>query len=608
MLTVTIALGAWSARSIATDLQTPRDHSQTRYVGSAACTACHPQHRDSWHRTFHRRMTQEASPQAVLGDFVNGSLTYGGVIAQMRLDHDQRPLITFTANGGAQRWQARVERTVGSHRIQQYLARQDDVYVRLPVAWDVENGRWIHMNGAFLTPDPELDPTHATISRADYDRHVTRWNDNCVFCHNVAPNPGLTANGRFQTRTAELGVACEACHGPGDEHVRINRDPLRRYALHLSLMADPTVANPARMSGARSGEVCGRCHGQRKASDIDRVLEHGDTFVPGAALSAHSTPLWRDTTLNGEANVFAPRFWNDGTPRLTAYEYQGLLQSPCAKNGAMTCESCHAMHDSDPDQQLRRDLDHDNDLCTQCHTTLSAAEVASQHSRHATGSPGNQCRACHMPKVVYGLIAARISHRIETPAPADNTQNERPDACTLCHVDRSRAWAIDALTRWRDDRAPTTPIDPSMRAEVATRLFGGDPIERAIAAAALGRDDAPARREERLGWLLDALAEDRYPAVRHIARRSLLQLVGVHGQARDLRPRGSTMRPSLMPPRTALALLRDYDTTELAVDARRQRVDMIARAIGGSDLGSLSREEVEALRSGTQQRDIEIGE
>src|SRR5437867_4685634 len=37
------------------------------YVSSAACRACHPQQYASWHRSFHRTMTQVASPESVRG-------------------------------------------------------------------------------------------------------------------------------------------------------------------------------------------------------------------------------------------------------------------------------------------------------------------------------------------------------------------------------------------------------------------------------------------------------------------------------------------------------------------------------------------------------------
>ena len=39
------------------------------FVGSSACRECHRQQHDSWHATFHRTMTQQATPQTVLAPF-----------------------------------------------------------------------------------------------------------------------------------------------------------------------------------------------------------------------------------------------------------------------------------------------------------------------------------------------------------------------------------------------------------------------------------------------------------------------------------------------------------------------------------------------------------
>ncbi len=97
----------------------------------------------------------------------------------------------------------------------------------------------------------------ARLGGPDYARHVTRWNDNCVFCHNVAPNPGRDeVSGAFRTEVAEMGIACEACHGPGAAHARANADPVRRYVLHLGGHGDPTIVNPSRLvAGARGRSV-----------------------------------------------------------------------------------------------------------------------------------------------------------------------------------------------------------------------------------------------------------------------------------------------------------------------------------------------------------------
>ncbi len=511
---------------IEADLQRPLAVKGQSYVGSNACGQCHPDHHRSWHRTFHRTMTQEAAGSAVVGDFARGAFEYGGVQATMRRDRAGRPVMEFARRGGLERWSAVVERTVGSRRYQQYLAREGDVYYRLPLAWNIEERRWMHMNGAFLTPDPDALEAGAAIERADYDRHVTRWNDNCVYCHNVAPKPGLDpASGRFDTEVAELGIACEACHGPAAEHVARNRDPLRRFTLHLSAVGDPTIANPARLGAARSAQVCGRCHGQRITPDIARVHRTGDTFVPGEDLAVHSEPLWRDSALNGERGVFEARFWPDGTARLTAYEYQGLLQSPCARRGGLTCSSCHGMHEGDPRGQLRLARTGDA-MCTACHDDLASAEQQARHARHPAESEGARCVNCHMPQIVYGLVGAHRSHRIDSPRPGNDPARSHPDACTLCHTDRSRSWAEAA---WRNE--PTGDPTSDVLAENTRLLFAGDPIERALAAAALGREQLGAGKgepEARIGLLADVMRSDSYPAVRAIAWRSLRTLLDAH--------------------------------------------------------------------------------
>src|SRR5690606_5173173 len=50
------------------------------------------------------------------------------------------------------------------------------------------------------------------------------WNHNCADCHStlVERRYDVTQD-TFDTRWAELSVGCEACHGPGAEHVRTAR-------------------------------------------------------------------------------------------------------------------------------------------------------------------------------------------------------------------------------------------------------------------------------------------------------------------------------------------------------------------------------------------------
>lgn len=552
VVAVLVALCAGLRRSVAGDLATPRDLHEIAFVGSAQCRRCHADHYASWHDTFHRTMTQEA--EAAVGDFDGGRAAYFGWRAEMTREAEGLTITTTAPDGASER--VRVDRTVGSHRYQQYLAREGDEWFRLPWAWHVEERRWFHMNGAFLTPDPELASGHAR--REDHERHVTRWNDNCVFCHNVAPNPGRVGarfdtpnfeTPRFETTVAELGVACEACHGPGAEHARVNALPWRRYALHLGDDADPSIVSPARLTPSRSADVCGRCHGQRLTDDIDHVMRHGDEFVPGEDLARYSEPLWGDTTLGGEA-VFGARFWADRTPRLTAYEYQGWLQSACTQGGELTCTTCHGMHDGDPSGQLRPEAEGDG-ACNDCHA------MGQDHTRHDTPVP---CVDCHMPRVVYGVLDAHRSHRIDSPRPSP----ARPGACALCHLDMSRDALDRVLAEWSGQEW-TGRASPSAMPIGWELAFGGDPIERAIAAVAYGR----AQPEDADEVLAAMYRTDRYPAVRILAARARRAL-GV-----DFAPdpfatasaRAAQAPPTGTPP-------------EEIIDALRARADGVAIEIG----------------------------
>ena len=82
-----LAVGA-ALHSLAGELGRERDLHDADYAGSGECARCHPDHYASWHRTFHRRMTQEATPQSVIGDFDGAQLEYFGWTVRLRRDDD----------------------------------------------------------------------------------------------------------------------------------------------------------------------------------------------------------------------------------------------------------------------------------------------------------------------------------------------------------------------------------------------------------------------------------------------------------------------------------------------------------------------------------------
>jgi len=540
LLTTAVAgVAWWTPRAYEADLATPFAHREAPWAGSASCRSCHPDHHASWQRTFHRTMTQQADRHSVAGAFDGQPVTYQGVTVRPRRQGDDYYFEIDDPQGGNSR--LLIERTVGSRRYQQYLARLPDGgdnYYRLPLLWHLEDRRWVHMNGVFLGPDG-----------LDFSTHLVIWDQNCIFCHNTGPVPGIenwqqmiegqrrgaqidsARAARYRSSVAELGIACESCHAPADEHARRNRNPLRRYLLHLGGAADPTVVNPARLDPQSSADICGQCHGQRLFTPQAKLVEAlhlGPSYRAGERLSSHVEPLRLDSPIprGVDPDLYRRRFWQDGTPRLTAFEYQGLMQSACFKRGGLTCISCHSMHGGDIRGQIEPAM-RGATACASCHPAITADPAT--HSRHQASGSGSSCYACHLPRMVYGIMEIHRSHRIEIPDPAAAAAAHRPDPCTSCHLDRSRQWAVENTGRLWNSARPTLEPRAGVAAtavESLTALHTGDPVERAVAARLAGRNDSPLGAPSRaflVPHLLLALT-DEYPAVRRFAHHSLRAL------------------------------------------------------------------------------------
>ncbi|KFE72159.1 cytochrome c3 family protein [Hyalangium minutum] len=524
----------------AAEVRTPVELSPVPYSGSASCRPCHPDHYESWRRTFHRTMTQEATSEAVQGDFSGVSFTYAGVTSRFFRDGERYVIETLDGEGRLRRQE--VARTVGSRRVQQYLVREADRYMRLPVAWDIEARRWFHLAGGFLDPDG-----------TDFNAHRALWNANCIFCHNVKARPGYDwQRKQFDSHVAELGIACEACHGPGETHVSRNAFPVRRYYLHYSGKVDPSIVNPARLEPLQRIQVCGHCHGQRMPSPVERIrefLSQGDPYTAGDNLSSYTRPLYKESHLEG-VDV-ALRFWGDGTPRLTAYEYQGLLMSKDFQKGGLTCQHCHSMHGGDPKGMITEEK-RGPAACQECHPSIVAK--AAEHSRHREGSTGTDCYACHMPKMAYGIMRIHPTHRIQVPDPSRAWRHEMPEACTLCHTDRSVKWAAQNLKQQQGQPAPELPTDSSFEvAESVRTLLSGDVVQRAVAATALGEKrsatGSPLARLWAVPFLLQGM-EDDYASIRRMSWLSLETLVGRAGEVKPAVATSAAQLPRFAPQAT----------------------------------------------------------
>ena len=485
------------------------------YASSDPCRACHPVEYATWHRSFHRTMTQTATASAVRAPFAGETLVADdGRRYHLRRSGDE--LWVDISGVGARR----IGMMTGSHHMQAFWipGGRGNEQIEFPFTYLFDDRRWVSRRDVFL------------VGR-EYDKSPSIWNRICVECHVTAGQPRVDASsGVPESRAAELGIACEACHGPAAAHVAANANPLRRETLHASGGADPTIVNPSRLSAARSSEVCGQCHGI--ACPPDGWMQDGIGYRPGQPLAARKQ-LLELASLRASAcrqqieadQSFAPsRYWSDGMVRISGREYNGLVESPCHQHGTMTCLSCHSMHDSDPDWQLARDRD-GNGACTQCHRALG--DQLEAHTHHTAGSTGSTCYNCHMPHTTHGLLRAMRSHQVSVPRVQATLDTGRPNACNLCHLDRTLAWTAAALTRWYGTPAPHLTDEQRTIAASVLDVARGDAGVRAVTAWSLGWPAAQAASAR--DWMAPLLIEllgDEYAAVRYVAYRSLRTLPG----------------------------------------------------------------------------------
>ena len=536
----------------------PAQVAESDFATSATCQACHPAEYGTWHRSYHRTMTQAATPEAVLGDFDEVLLENRGF--EWRLERRGRefwvrmpdpvwfeqPYWLMQALDPA--WpdtppmmEARVVMTTGSHHMQNYWTRRPGAdegslgpdtgaLLQLPWVWLIDESRWVPNQDSFIAP--------ASGSLGG----IATWNANCSQCHSVATEP-RTSEGydEFETRSVELGIACEACHGPGERHVSNYQSPVRRYLRYVRDLTgdapDPTIVNPEKLEQRRSAEVCGQCHSFGAWRDEEGYRSQGIPFRPGQELDEHRS-VFRYTQFRQDAQLreileadpaaLESRFWADGTIRVTGREYNGLLEDVHFTESELTCLTCHSMHEYDaPDVQLHSGTSGD-ESCLGCHGDY--ADDVSAHTRHEVGSSGSQCMNCHMPHTTYGLFSAIRSHRIDSPNVLTSVYGGRPNACNLCHLDQTLEWSGRYLSEWYGQAQ--VPMDQDERSIAAAVLWTlkGDAAQRTVLAWHMGW--RPAREASGDGWLAPYLAQlltDSYSATRQVAFRSISRLPGFQG-------------------------------------------------------------------------------
>ena len=338
------------------------------------------------------------------------------------------------------RWSGRQARdyeikyTFGVAPLQQYLIELPGGRMQaLGIAWDSrpkEKGgqRWFH-----LYPGQNIkagDPLHWTGIGQN-------WNYQCAECHSTNLRKNFdAATGTFKTTWSELNVSCEACHGPGSNHVAWAK---RKAPTGRRSTVRARACRSRSTSAAASTWVPDRRDRQRGAASLART-SRGNRHV--RAVPRPRGPAHRRLRARQAAGRFAP----DGDARRGPV----LERRPDARRGVQLGfvraepdvrrgrhvlglpRSAHA-------EAARRD---GNAVCAQCHQPAKYDVAA--HTHHAEGTPGAACVACHMPTTTYMVVDPRHDHSLRIPRPDLSAKLGTPNACNQCHAN-----AVVAMGRGR---------------------------------------------------------------------------------------------------------------------------------------------------------------
>ncbi len=397
------------------------------YTGSESCTECHRDAAEAWSGSHHALAWTEPGPETVAGDFDDAEFEHHGVITRFRRDGDAYLIETEDADGARGTWTVV---GVGGYRpLQQYLVETEPGRTQtFDIAWDLDEGRWYP-----VFPDQVLVPGDALHWSGPYKS----WEARCAECHATGYTRDYdTVTRTYAPRMAEIGVGCEACHGPG--------------SAHLAWAAEREAYDPTAWAGTgptgltidigASAEVetgqCATCHSRREA------FFDGNP-VPGTLYAdAYNLALLREGAYHADGQILDE-----------VYVYGSFLQSKMAARG-VRCSDCHEPHSA----TLRAE---GNAVCTQCHnpagndrfpTLRGAAYDTPEHHFHEQGTEGAQCASCHMIERTYMGIDERRDHSFRVPRPDLSAETGAPDACTDCHADRDAAWAAaEIAARFPDD-------------------------------------------------------------------------------------------------------------------------------------------------------------
>ncbi len=374
------------------------------FLGDKKCKECHQEEFKEWKGSHHDKAMQIADSLTVLGNFNDTTFVSQGV--KSRFFKQGKDFYVNTEGPDGNYHDYKIEYTFGVFPLQQYIVKfPNGRFQCLRTAWDCKEEKWFDLY-------PDFKVVHSEWLH--WSRGGLNWNTMCADCHSTNVRKNYTQEtDSYDTQYSLINVSCEACHGPGKQHVNDVVDLGENYK------TTGTFFMTSETSPKELVDQCARCHMRRE--QFSEAYDYKGTMLD------HYFPQL----------IEEGRYHADGQILDEVYVYGSFVQSKMYKNN-ITCTNCHNAHSL----ELKFE---GNKLCAQCHEPQKYNTT--EHHAHPENSEGAKCVNCHMPGKYYMGNDFRRDHSLRVPRPDLSLKYNTPNACTNCHNDKDNQWAWNSFKK-----------------------------------------------------------------------------------------------------------------------------------------------------------------
>ncbi len=392
------------------------------YSGSESCIECHPKFYELWSTSHHG-----LAMQPITKAFIAEKITLGQDDIFMENAHysavaEDSLLFIQERKENSEIKKYEVLWALGGKNVYYFLTPWEGGRLQtLPLAYNVNTKQWYNNPASAIRHFPNRTQEDEALSWTDMQY---TFNTSCYSCHvsQLHNNFDLTKN-TYQTHWKEVGINCETCHGPSGEHVRVCKQ-----AKEGTVPEDLKIIMTSKFTADQHNWSCAPCHA--KMTPITESYMPGDNYYNNYDL----------TTLENLD------FYPDGRDLGENYTFTSWNMSECAISGQMHCVTCHT---SSGRYRFKSDINAEaNKACASCHA--DKAEHVHQHSHHPMAEQSPRCIDCHMPMTMFGHMN-RTDHSMRPPMPSATIKFGSPNACNMCHTDKSPQWADKQVRSWHKD-------------------------------------------------------------------------------------------------------------------------------------------------------------